>query len=498
MFLRVLTGGMGLAQRLFFGLVGLAVLAGGAARAADLPTTKPPAATPAAPSCLSSFQTWLQASAQACPLSYMGVTVYGQVDAGVGYSSHGANFNGAYPQGVQEVIAKYSQGGKYQFVPNGLSRSFIGVKGAWDIAAGWSVLFNASADFDPYSLQLANGPKSLVENNLNTLASQSANGDSSRAGQWDNTVGYIGLKNATYGALTVGRQNSLSADLVTDYDPMLGSYAFSLIGNSATYVSGVGDTETTRYNTSVRYQGGYGPIGVGAMWQFGGYDQGNGSDGAFQLGSTAKFGDLSLDGVYSYARDAVSLSNYGSDPLPKGVSPDDLKATLADIQGVVLAAKYQFDRLRLFGGYEYALFQPPSDAYPQGFTSLGGYNVLPGAVTTTTYDVNKILQVGWAGARYAILDNLDIAGAGYLAHQNNYNPAGSPSSYCAPSKTSQGAAHTTCSGDLWAVSALVDYRPVPRIDLYAGVLYSQASGGIASGYLNSWNIAPTAGIRTTF
>jgi predicted porin len=483
-----------LAQRRFVGLLGLLALGCGAANAADLPAPAAQTAT----SCLSSVQSWLQASAQACPLSYMGVTIYGQVDVGVGYSAHGANINGAYPQGVQEVIAKYSQGGKYQFVPNGISRSFIGVKGSWDIAAGWSLIANASTDFDPYSLQLANGPKSLAENNLNTIANQSANGDSSRAGQWDNTAGYIGVKNSTYGTLTVGRQNSLSADLVSDYDPMLGSYAFSLIGNSATYVSGVGDTETTRYNTSVRYQGGYGPIGVGAIWQFGGYDQGNGSNGAFQLGSTATFGGLSIDGVYSYSRDAVSLSNYAADPLPKGVTPDDLKATLADVQGFVLAAKYQVGRWRLFGGYEYALFQPPSDAYPQGFSSIGGYNVSPGAVTSTAYNVNKILQVGWGGARYAILDNLDLAGAAYVAQQDQYNPAGSPSSYCAHSTTSQGSAHTTCAGDLWAVSALIEYRPVPRISLYAGVLYSQASGGIASGYLNDWNLAPTAGLRTTF
>ena len=49
-----------------------------------------------------------------------------------------------------------------------------------------------------------------------------------------------------------------------------------------------------------------------------------------------------------------------------------------------------------------------------------------------------------------------------------------------------------------AASALIDYRPVKRVDLYVGVLYSIASGGIASGYIHSNNIAPTAGLRVSF
>ena len=111
------------------------------------------------------------------------------------------------------------------------------------------------------------------------------------------------------------------------------------------------------------------------------------------------------------------------DPLPKGVSPDDLKATLADINGVAVAAKYKVGGWTLFGGYEYAVFSPPSDDYPGGFQSIGGYTVLPGAVNTTAYDNNKHLQVAWIGARYALLPNLDINGAYYIAHQNDYAPS---------------------------------------------------------------------------
>ena len=488
-------------------LAAAAIAAGsaGGAFAADLPAGSAPPPPPAAPSCFSGLYAFLDASPSDCPLTWNGITLYGAIDLGVGYSSHGAAFNPYYPQGVQELIAKFSKGPIWQLVPNGLQRSNVGLSAKWGLGAGWSFVGNVNTDFDPYSLRLANGPASLVENNTQTLATQSANGDSSRAGQFDNTQGYIGLSNPAYGAMTVGRLNSFSADLVGAYDAMQGAYAFSLIGNSATYVSGVGDTETTRYESAVKYLWSGSNFHAGALWQFGGYSLGNGSDGAVQVDVGGNVSNFSIDGVVSYARDAVSLSLYGANPLPAGVGPDDLKATLADITGGIVAAKYEFGALKLFGGYEYAVYAPPSDAYPNGFQSLGGYTVLPGAVNTTAYINNKQLQVGWIGARYALLRNVDLAGAYYIASQNNYAPPTAKIGACGPNTvaavpgaTPQGTLNSYCAGHLQAISALVDYKPVKRLDLYGGFMYSAASGGIASGYIHNSDFAPTVGLRFSF
>ena len=463
------------------------------------------AANPPSASCFSSVYAFLDTAPKDCPLRWNGVTLYGAIDVGAGYSSHGAALNPNYPQGVQELIAKFSKGPVWQLVPSGMQRSNVGLSANWPIAPGWSFVGNVNTDFDPYSLRLANGPASLVENNTRTLAQQSANGDSNRAGQFDNTQGYIGVSNPVYGTLTVGRLNSFSADLVTAYDSMQGAYAFSLIGNSATYVSGVGDTETARYESAVKYVWGDPNLHAGAAWQFGGYSLGNGADGAVQFDIGGTISRLSVDVVYSYARDAVALSLYGANPLPAGVGPDDLKATLADIQGGILAAKYDFGKLKVYAGYEYAVFAPPSDAHASGFTSIGGYTVLPGAVNSTAYANNKQLQVGWIGARYSLFDNVDIAGAYYVVHQNNYAPPRTKSSACNPNTvaaipgaTPQGTLNNYCAGYLQAVSALIDFRPVKRVDIYGGFMYSVASGGIASGYINNSNFAPTAGVRISF
>ena len=102
---------------------------------------------------------------------------------------------------------------RYTLLPNGLGQSHIGIKGIKPIASNWSFIFNLQTGFDPYSLQLANGPRSLAQNNTNPLDVQSANGDSSRAGQIFNTVAYAGVSNPVFGTLTAGRQGSPWSEL---------------------------------------------------------------------------------------------------------------------------------------------------------------------------------------------------------------------------------------------------------------------------------------------
>ena len=55
-----------------------------------------------------------------------------------------------------------------------------------------------------------------------------------------------------------------------------------------------------------------------------------------------------------------------------------------------------------------------------------------------------------------------------------------------------------CAGSTDFLSFLIDYRPVKRVDLYAGVLVSNVHGGLANGYQVTQNIAPTAGLRIKF
>src|ERR1700722_16826300 len=104
--------------------------------------------------------------------------------------------------------SKQSNGPKWLWSPNNINQSVIGIKMSQPIANGWSLIGTIEAGFDPLSGYLSNSQRAQVMNNGKPLALQSAIGDSSRAGQWDNSQFFLGLSNKTYGTLTGGRVNA--------------------------------------------------------------------------------------------------------------------------------------------------------------------------------------------------------------------------------------------------------------------------------------------------
>jgi predicted porin len=471
--------------------VGLSLLAtlclAGFARGADVAAPQAPGREPP-PDCWASLWDYLSASATECPLSYAGFTAYATIDMGIGYQTNGARYNAAYPEGVAYLIAKQGYGSKWLLSPNATGQSQAGVSMSEPLGAGWTLIGDVEFGFDPYSLELANGPRSLVQNNGLPLASQSANGDSSRAGQFDNSEGFLGLHHNLFGTLKFGRVDSLTLDAVSAYDPMGGAYAFSMLGDSSA-LRGFGLTELARSNTAFKYRWNYSNFRVAALGQVGGYDQGNGSAGMVEAQVGADFGDLSLDAVVSRARDAVALSNYTS--LPEGDVKTDLKATLSDNAGVTLLAKYLWGPLRLYVGFEDMRLSNPSGVYPDGFASLGGYTVLGSAITYDAYTINKIIKVAWTGVKYTLTDQLDLRAAVYYEAQNDYY-----SGTC--TGTGIYTSSSSCAGALAALSLMIEYRPLARLDLYAGAMLSRVYGGLASGYQAASNFNPTVGLRVKF
>jgi len=176
-----------------FGIVLLAAVGlAGIARAADLPTTKAPAAAPA-PNCWASFWSWLNSSASDCPISADGITLYGTLDLDATYLHEGVGGNPSADKdsyGIQKNA--YESKGLFSF--NGLSTTVIGLKMKEDLAPvglpGWSLIGVLEAGVNPYSGMFDNGPRSLADNNVRPAGNypwQNRNADSSRAGQWDNS-----------------------------------------------------------------------------------------------------------------------------------------------------------------------------------------------------------------------------------------------------------------------------------------------------------------------
>jgi predicted porin len=556
--------------------VSLAIMlaAGAAAHAADLPTTKAPA-TPA-PSCWSSIWTWLNSTPADCPLSYGPFTLYATLDGGLGYESNGAGINSFWNNGVANIITKQStHGPQWLWTPNGLSQSVVGIKMSQDLGGlglpGWSIIGDAETGFNPYGGELAWAQRAQAMENGKSLFLQNAQADSSRTGQWDNSQGFIGVSNKTYGTLVVGRVNTLSLDGINSYDPMSGSYAFSPLAYSGSY-AGFGDTEAARVNTAVKYRVEIQNFRLGGLWQWGGYDQGNGTAGLYQGQVGGDFnipnlpnnfpniggGLLSLDAIGSYGKDEVNLATMGSltqcatlksgpfkgqtgcdydqglsGTIPLYYNNSDFQATLSDNIGLELLGKYKWQQWTLYGGYTVYRQSNPSGNYPNGFETIGYFNVpaeipgfnVPGTIANklwptqwvinNNYNINRIANFWWTGIRYDITPQLDVVGAFYILGQNDYNFSvnsktgittsaactGAVTSGVLPNGTPFSIARSSsgkCAGSTDFISFLIDYRPVKRMDVYAGVMISNVYGGLANGYYATQTINPTAGIRVKF
>jgi predicted porin len=480
------------------------------AGAADIaPTKAPPAVVASSPQPCT--DPWDFASTN-CLLTWKGITVYGTIDAGFGWQSHGAPFDPRSAVTASYLVQKQNRSPLWSLAANALSNSTIGIKGTEPIGGNFSAVFALDAGFDPYSLRFSNGPGSIAANMGIPQNQQTAFSDSSRAGQWYNGQGYVGVSSPTYGTLTVFRQNSLTLDAVFDYDPFGASYGFSAIGFQGITCGG-GNTENCRNSTSLKYKVTVGQFRAAALWQFGGYAQNNASDGAYQLGVGADIPTwgkdvLSVDAIYSHVRDSVSLglapgsNDANGMPIPPFL-PQTLTATISDNSAAMFVAKYATGTLKLYAGYEYIRYMAPSD--PQSaFTDISGNFLCLGCAAFNNTNINnaafgvnglgnKTMQIMWVGTKYGVTENLDVIGAYYHYIQNSFfgTAAGGP----APCFST---AHSQCAGTFDAISAAVDWRFAPKWDVYSGIMFTQVSDGLAFGFLQRNNIAPTVGLRFRF
>ena len=422
-------------------------------------------------------------------LTYLGITLYGTVDLGVTYQTHGTPLNSQYGPGLEYLVSKNSYRSQVSVAPNALSYSNIGLKGEEPLFAGLSAVFNIQTQFVPTSGNLTNSVGAEVQNNGIALNRQSSNGDSSRAGQAFQLV-YGGLSSPRFGTLTFGRQNTFTLDGIIAYDPLFASNAFSVIGYSGGPAGG-GDTEDTRLDSSLKYLVNYGPVHAGAFYQFGGGNSdaanGNGSGSgrnSYQFDVGAEYRQLDVDAIYSQIYDAVSASPLtAAQTLTAPVG--SIATSISDNKTLMLLAKYKVGKAQLFVGYENILYSNPRDPVLAGSQGLNGYVL--GVVNNNAYANNKLLQVYWGGVRYAVTKNFYIDAAYYREHQSSYSGTGCNSTSL-----------PTCRGDLNAYSLLANYRVTPRFDVYAGAMLSTVSNGFASGFINNTSIDPTIGARFSF
>ena len=424
-------------------------------------------------------------------LTLHGITLYGIVDIGLQYESHGAPFSDYFPAGSADIVQKNSNKSQFGATPSNLSQSRVGLQGLEALGVGdWYGVFKLETYFNPQSGEISDALKSLVQNNGRTAATQTTNIDSSIAGQIFEQS-FVGLSSATFGSLTFGRQNTLLADGIAKYDPQGASQAFSLIGLSGTTAGG-GDTEDRRVDSSLKYVEHVGPVHFGAEYKF------NGASGAANTLVEADIGaeylGASIDAYFGHVRDAIAVAALSAAQVADlpglGFSPSNsLTATISDNTTYGIMALYNFGAPKIYAGYEHIQFANPTTPLAAGFDDIGGYKLA--FVNNAAFPNDKSLQVFWAGAKYTVLSKLDLTAAYYGYKQNSYGIG--KNAGCATNVAG------TCSGTEAAVTFSADYRFTKRFDVYGGVMYTNVAGGLASGFDFSTNtVDPTIGFRYRF
>jgi predicted porin len=370
-----------------------------------------------------------------------------------------------------------------------MGQSRVGLQGNEHLLGDWSAVFQMESFFNPQSGQIADSVKSLAANNGKAVNNQNIGVDGSSAGQAFQTA-FVGVQSAKFGALSFGRQVTLLSEGAIQYDPNFLSTAFGVLGASNTY-AGAGSSETNRLDSTAKYLVKLGNVHFGGQYKFN--DSTGSASTAYQADMGGSFAGASLDAYYSKINDSITASSLTASqvaglPALGYSAANSLAATVADVTTYSLMGSYTQDLVKLFAGYMHIEYADPSRPLNAGYLDIGGYVLA--VVTNNAYVDPKMVRVYWTGVRYTIVRGLDLTAAYYGAYQNAYG-----------TKTLAGCAttaHSQCSGDLQGISFDADYRFTVHLDAYLGAMYSGVHDGMASGYLYSTNINPTAGVRYKF
>ncbi|MFM0167876.1 porin [Paraburkholderia sediminicola] len=281
-------------------------------------------------------------SAAACTLGAMSahaqssVEIYGTADGGVRYQTNAAKGGG--------TVVTMNSNGYY-------SSNKLGFLGKEDLGGGWNAHFRLESGFN-----LGNG-------------------------QFDNTTGtefnrqsFVGIGNTKYGSLDLGRQYTISHDIISIYDPF--GFHFTPILPLTTASDG------TRNNNAVKYKNVFGPLLFEVDNSFGGV-AGNFASGATRsVGMSYNAGPVDLGGVYGH-RNILTGTTYVGDSY------------------YMAGAAYRIGPVRVSGGFMSEDLQNPAAPHQVTNNAFGGISwtirpdiVFDGGYYQTTVSNDKASRRG--------------------------------------------------------------------------------------------------------
>ena len=395
-------------------------------------------------------------------ISKYGVTlgVYAVLDAGYGYLEHSYGGSSVFASTVNPYNLNSSSGSFNGIYTGGVSMSRWGVRGDVDLGSDRKGFFKLESAIDVNSGQISNNGQSVF-NAINSGARpQSANGASAINGQLFSRAAYLGISDPLFGSLEIGRTTNFSLDQVGEYDPVQAALLFSPLGFSGGIGGGLGATENTRLDNSIKYENklsglnydgvDLGEVNFGLQYKFatGSTDQSAGSAYVAMLGYS--YGPFSLKGTYSQTFDTVAWATQYSNV----VSPDK-NLQIENTQGYMLSGMYKINSdATVKAGYEFSKISAPSNTNLTNIVSYYGITLPNHAVNASP---DQLYENFWIGGDYKFTKEFDL-GVGYY-HINTYNEPDAAKDYIAN-----------------AYSVLADYTFNKYFDTYAAIMILKYNG----------------------
>jgi predicted porin len=448
-------------------------------------------------------------------LTWHGITFIGAIDVAGQYERYGAPYNGS----LNTPYALVTPGGRssqWLIAPNQSIQSYIGIKVEEHLTSNLDFIARAEMGFEPTTGDLTDAPRASRSMNGIPLASQQTVGDGTRAGQILNGEAWAGFRANKWGAIQVGRTGAPSRDMLGAYDP-LASYGFSLVGYTG-FLAGMGTPENAILDQSIKYLNSFGPFRVEVMYANPKTMAKDFTQGTFGYVQP----NFSVDLLVGHASDDVIMSALAG---PANVGSQFLGARVSDTDMYGAFAKYVFDvggsgplstlesKFTVSGGYNRLVFSNPADGgWAPGHTTMGNYQIGPvlspngsiasGIVNYAFTGGRRLMDISFITGRYEYDPQLSFSLGYYRYDSNSFGfgvsslPGIVATTYSKMNCSS--SSFFNCSGTQQALSFRTDYHWTKNLMLYAGATYSKVSGGMAFGYLNTYNFNPTVGLRFTF
>jgi predicted porin len=293
------------------------------------------------------------------------VTLYGIVDAGLGYTSNQAVTQTAGKVGTPAVLIGKSA---YTFATGTWSGSRWGIKGQEDLGDGLSAIFQLENGFSLGTGQLGQGSREFGRQ------------------------AFMGLTSTKWGSVTLGRQYDPIVDMVGSIGPT------SFLTGMAAHPGDLDNIDNqSRENNSVKYTSpSFGGLKFGALYGFGNQSGSVKNQDTWSLGAQYAYGPFAIGAAYLQANNTYGSTGgtwTGSYDGTFASSINQGFATAKNQQIIATAATYALGAVTFGVSYSNTQYTPSS------FSLFSSKETFNSAGATVSWQVNPFLRVG-AGYDY--------------------------------------------------------------------------------------------------